>query len=124
VKLLLDTQVVLWWLLEPSKIRSPIRRKIAAADVVFVSAASVWETQIKAGLGRLAIPKPLSTVITDEGFLELPVTIAHAEALSSLPALHKDPFDRLLVAQATAETLTLVSPDPEIARYGVATLWR
>lgn len=123
MRLLLDTHVLLWWLIAPNKIRSPLRRTIARASVT-VSAASVWEASVKAALGKLELPAPLSTVFADEGFTELAITSRHAERSALLPSLHKDPFDRMLVAQAQLEGLTLVTADPLIARYEVDVLWR
>jgi PIN domain nuclease of toxin-antitoxin system len=89
-----------------------------------VSAASVWEATIKSGLGKLSLPLDrLDAIIDDAGFIELPVTRGHALEIRHLPPLHRDPFDRLLIAQARHERLTLVTRDPAIRRYPVDTLW-
>ena len=87
---------------------------------MYVSAASAWEVAIKIGLGRLRPTRALEAAAADSGFLELPVTFRHAERVSGLPPHHRDLFDRMLVAQAAVEELTLVARDPVFARYGVA----
>jgi PIN domain nuclease of toxin-antitoxin system len=85
-----------------------------------VSAASAWEVAIKTALGRLRPTRTVEEAASDSGFLELPVTFRHAERVTGLPPHHRDPFDRMLVAQAAVEELTLVTRDPVFARYGVA----
>jgi PIN domain nuclease of toxin-antitoxin system len=92
----------------------------------YVSVASVWEIAIKAGTGRLTLPAPTSLYITEkvkDGLKILPIDWTHAAAVETLPAHHRDPFDRLLVAQAQAEQLTLVSSDLIFERYGVPVIW-
>jgi PIN domain nuclease of toxin-antitoxin system len=124
VKLLLDSHVFLWWCADDPGLRELEREAIRnAANDVFLSAASVWEMEIKRGLGRLRIPEPASAAVSRLGITALPVTLEHAEATGRLPALHRDPFDRLLVAQAKVEGLTLVTRDPLVRAYpGVAFL--
>lgn len=87
-----------------------------------MSAASAWEIAIKIGLGRLRPTRTVQEAATDSGFLELPVTFRHAELVAHLPVHHRDPFDRLLIAQAEAERLTLVTRDPVFQRYSAATI--
>lgn len=116
MNLLLDTHVLIWWD-EGRPLSAEGRRAIAEADLVFVSAASAWEIAIKTGLGRLRPSRTVEQAAEESGFLELPVTFRHAELVATLPAHHRDPFDRLLVAQALAEQLTLVSRDPIFRRY-------
>ncbi len=117
--LLLDTHVLLWWLADPARLSAPARRAIAdGANIVFVSAASVWEMEIKAGLGKLKVPDDLPAQMQQERLVELPVRMSHAQAVASLPPLHRDPFDRMLIAQARAETLTLVTADSLVLAYG------
>jgi PIN domain nuclease of toxin-antitoxin system len=116
VNLLLDTHVLIWWD-EGRRLSSDSRRAISEADVVFVSAASAWEIAIKIGLGRLRPSRTVEQATQESGFLELPVTFRHAELVASLPAHHRDPFDRLLVAQAQVEGLTLVTRDPVFRQY-------
>ncbi len=121
MRLLLDTQVAIWW--DMGAPLSPIAMQaIRDADDVYVSAASAWEVAIKAALGKIRSDRSLAEVCADSGFVELPVLMRHTEALQSLEPLHRDPFDRLLVAQAAQEQLVLVTRDDVIARYPVATL--
>jgi len=88
-----------------------------------VSAATAWEAAIKAALGRLRYPDSIETGVEASGFEKLPITFAHAESAAALPAHHADPFDRILIAQARLEGLTLVSGDRAILRYDVPVLW-
>ncbi|MGH7578564.1 MAG: type II toxin-antitoxin system VapC family toxin [Gemmatimonadales bacterium] len=118
MNLLLDTQVLVWWD-EGRKLTSAARRAIEAADTVFVSAASAWEVAIKIGIGRLRPARTVEQAAEESGFLELPITFRHAARVAGLPAHHRDPFDRLLVAQAEIEGLTLVTRDPVFERYAV-----
>jgi len=119
VRLLLDTHVVLWWSEGSRLLRPTVRKQITDAEEVFVSAASAWEISIKVALGKLRIPGPLMDVVAASGFLPMPIDFAHAEAVKSLPPLHTDPFDRLLVAQAQVERLHLVTHDRLLERYPV-----
>jgi PIN domain nuclease of toxin-antitoxin system len=119
VNVLLDTHVLIWWD-EGRRIAAEARQAIEEADAVYVSAASAWEVAIKAALGRLRSTRTIEEAASDSGFLELPVTFRHAERVTGLPPHHRDPFDRMLVAQAAVEELTLVTRDPVFARYGVA----
>ncbi len=122
-RLLLDTHVFLWWRADSRQLRAAARAAISAADLVFVSAATAWEAGIKSALGRLRIPDTIAAGIADSGFEELPITVAHAEAAAALPPLHADPFDRMLVAQARLERLTLVTHDERLRGYHVDVLW-
>jgi PIN domain nuclease of toxin-antitoxin system len=117
VRLLVDTHAFLWW-------RSGARLAKAAraamqdpGNDVFVSAAVAWEIVIKRTLGKLRFDGAVREAIEDEGFLGLPITAAHVDELARLPGHHRDPFDRVLVAQARTESLTLVTRDPALARY-------
>jgi PIN domain nuclease of toxin-antitoxin system len=121
VRLLLDTHVLLWWDSGARLTREAIRA-IHEADTVYVSAASAWEIEIKRALGKVEGDRTVATAVSECGFEELPVCIEHTEALRQLPALHRDPFDRLLAAQAIAESLTLVTRDPALLAYPVRTL--
>ena len=121
-RLLLDTHVLLWWLADSPKLGRIARTTIAAGEnVVYVSAVSVWEIAIKKSLGKLRAPDDFDQILQEEGFEELPVSVHHAEHAGGLPNHHRDPFDRMLVAQAQAEGLLLLSQDPMIAAYGVRT---
>lgn len=122
MRLLLDTHVLLWWL-SAQHIRPKATAAIASADSdVWVSAATVWEMSIKAGLGKLVAPDDLSDQLVHHGFDILPIGLPHALAVRSLPPHHADPFDRMLVAQAQVEDLTLVTRDAIIRRYAVPVL--
>src|SRR5262245_8316684 len=113
--LLLDTHVLLWWLDDPALLSEPAREAISnGKNTVYVSAAIVWEIVIKRSLGKPQAPDDLEEAITKNRFLPLPVTIAHAQAVESLPAVHRDPFDRMLIAQAKHERLKVVSRDTHV----------
>ena len=123
MKLLLDTHVVLWWQRDDRRLNRAARLAIARADIVWVSAVSGWEVTIKAALGRLRLTEPFRALLAADDFTELPLTLAHADALAALPAHHADPFDRALVAQARVEGATLVSHDRALAPYGAPVIW-
>ncbi|KVD34960.1 twitching motility protein PilT [Burkholderia sp. ABCPW 11] len=121
MRLLLDTHIFLWSVTDDPKLSARARRVIADADERFVSSASIWEAAIKAGLGKLDVDVDrLVRVLRASGFRELPVRAVHGAAVRSLPSHHRDPFDRLLVAQAQHEPLQLVTADGHLARYGMS----
>jgi PIN domain nuclease of toxin-antitoxin system len=118
--LLLDTHVLLWWLDDPRQLSKLARRAIQdGTNAVYISAAVAWEIAIKKALGKLDAPDELEAAIEANRFLPLPITIAHALAVQSLPDHHRDPFDRILIAQALHEGFRLVNRDSEIAKYPV-----
>jgi PIN domain nuclease of toxin-antitoxin system len=121
VKLLLDTQLVLWAAGQPEKLSAEARSLLEAADnELLFSAASIWEITIKRALGRddfRVEPRVLRRGLLDNGYLELPITSQHAVSVDGLPALHRDPFDRLLVAQAQSEGIMLITADSQVAQY-------
>jgi len=118
VRVLLDTHLLLWALSRPSKLSAATRKKIVAADV-FVSAASIWEVSIKSALGKLAAnPSEVLAGIEPAGFSLLPITGEHTAKVAELPMLHKDPFDRMLVAQALVEPMLLLTNDETLRGYG------
>lgn len=118
MRLLLDTQIYLWYLADSPKLSARTRTQIEEAEEVLVSAASIWEAAIKIGIGRLhAAPSGLIAGIGASGFVELPVTAKHAAAVAALGRHHRDPFDRLLIAQAVAEPARLLTADPMLGRY-------
>ncbi|MFZ1099505.1 MAG: type II toxin-antitoxin system VapC family toxin [Steroidobacteraceae bacterium] len=118
MRVLLDTHLLLWALGSPSKLSAASRKQIESAEV-FVSAASVWEISIKRSLGKLqADPREVVAAIAPAGFALLPITGEHAAKIVELPALHKDPFDRMLIAQATIEPMILLTNDEALRGYG------
>jgi PIN domain nuclease of toxin-antitoxin system len=118
VRVLLDTHLLLWALSEPSKLSASIRKQINAAEV-YISAASIWEISIKSAAGKLAAnPAEILSAIEPAGFSLLPVTGEHAVKVAELPPLHKDPFDRMLVAQAAVEPMLLLTNDEVLRGYG------
>lgn len=123
MRLLLDTHALLWWLEDDARLAVSVRAGIAdASNDVYVSAASAWELAIKARLGKVSMPDDLEEQLVANSFVPLAVEIRHALAVRNLPDHHRDPFDRLLVAQAQIEGLTLVTADESIPRYEVAVL--
>jgi PIN domain nuclease of toxin-antitoxin system len=118
VRVLLDTHLLLWALAAPSRL-PPIARRIIEESDVFVSAASIWEISIKASLGKLAAdPRDVLAALEPAGFLALLVSGEHAARVAALPPLHRDPFDRMLVAQALSEPMRLLTNDAALAGYG------
>lgn len=119
MRLLLDTHVFLWALTASPRLAAAVRSRISAAEAVYVSAASIWEIAIKSRLGKIeGDPEALVGAIETSGFLELAVTARHAAAVARLPLHHTDPFDRLLIAQAFSEPLTLLTADDSLSAYG------
>jgi PIN domain nuclease of toxin-antitoxin system len=124
MKLLLDTHVWLWWQMTPERLKDDARDKIASPDSeVFLSAVSTWEMAIKIAAGKLQLPVPMEELIPEsllrDDFGSLPLQQHHCFELARLPMHHRDPFDRMLVAQARAEQLTLVTADRQLERYEV-----
>jgi len=126
VRLLLDTHVFLWLQTEPERLGDQLRTVSDVSNDLFLSAASSWEIAIKYGLGKLPLPERPERYVPQRmqaiGAAGVPVEHSHALAVSGLPDLHRDPFDRLLVAQATMLELTLLTADPAVAQYPVPTL--
>ena len=127
MRLLLDTHALLWWALDDPSLSPPMRSKIAQSEYVIVSAASAWEMAIKAALGRLPAAIDLLSdfeeTVTRRGFQIISITASVGVRAGQLPGPHKDPFDRMLIAQAQAENLTMVSNDTIFDQYGVRRLW-
>lgn len=119
MRLLLDTHIFLWAVAGSPRLKPAARRLIEAAEQVYVSAASIWEVAIKAQLGKIeADPQALTDAIAASGFVELGVRATHAAGVARLAPHHSDPFDRLLVAQALAEPLRLLTADAALVQYG------
>ncbi len=128
MRILLDTHAFLWWLAGSDKLSDTARITVAdAANVILVSAASAWEITTKHRLGRLpgaeVVAGDVQACLEDQGFQQLPITVAHAERAGRLPGLHRDPFDRMLIAQSLAHDLPLVSIEPLFDGHGVRRIW-
>ena len=116
--ILLDTPMLLWWLADDPRLSAKARALIAdRQNTLTVSAATAWEIAIKQRLGKLVMRGQLLTAIEEEGFAVLPITLHHVEETQTLPDIHRDPFDRMLVAQARVENVALLTVDGRIARY-------
>ena len=124
MRLLLDTHVFLWWLAGGRDLTHTVCEALAsAANTLLLSVASAWEMHIKQAKGRLTVPEDLETVLWEEGIHLLGITLAHARAAAGLPPHHRDPFDRMLLAQAQREGLMIVTHDALFRPYGVPILW-
>jgi PIN domain nuclease of toxin-antitoxin system len=127
MKLLLDTHTFIWMDSDPGRLSATAATALRdPANGVWLSVVSVWEMAIKADLGKLVLRQPLDQIVRDQqanGVQIIPVQLAHVLGVVGLPAAHKDPFDRLLVAQAVAEGMELVTADPVFAHYPVRVLW-
>lgn len=129
MKLLLDTHALIWWLFDDPKLPSSARRTIADPDnEILVSSASAWEIATKYRRGKLPevgdLAERFENYITASRFTELPISVAHALAAGRLPGPHKDPFDRMLIAQCRLEGVAIVTADPVFADYDTKTVWR
>lgn len=123
MRILLDTHVLLWWLADDPELAEPGREMIAAPEnLIAFSAASIWEIRIKQAIGKLDLSAAFADALARQPLEPLAVTVAHAHALQELPLLHRDPFDRLLIAQARVEGMTILTRDDVITRYDVSTL--
>lgn len=127
-RLLLDTHVWLWFSVSPDRLPDLVRTALVDPDnEVWVSVVSVWELAIKTAIGKLALPEPIEQFVAtygySAGFSLMPIEARHAAAVATLPQLHHDPFDRLLVCQAQAEGHVLVTADGQVSQYSAPTLW-
>jgi PIN domain nuclease of toxin-antitoxin system len=121
MRLLLDTHVAIWWLSGDRRLSTATRKAIEGAPNAFLSPVSLWEMIIKQDTGRLHLPAGFAEALRDD-FVDLPLTADHALEGRGLPPIHRDPFDRMLVAQAKVEALTIVTADGVISQYGVPVL--
>lgn len=119
-RFLLDTHVLLWWLDDAPELGPRCKELIAdPRNQIYVSAATTWEISINKALGKLAAPDDIDSIVEDEGFSKLPISLYHGQLAGSLPLLHRDPFDRMLIAQAQAEGLILLTSDNNIGLYNL-----
>ena len=119
-RLLLDTHALLWWLIDDNRLGPKAREAISdRGNEVYVSAASTWEISIKRAIGKLQAPEDMDSITEQEGFSKLPISLYHGDQAGQLPDYHKDPFDRMLVAQAQAEGLVIITNDRKISDYKV-----
>jgi len=124
LKLLLDTHAALWWLADDDRIEDDVARHLTDdSNQVLISAVVVWEVAIKRSLGKLEAPDAVGQTLVDAGAQPLPVTIEHAAVVERLPWVHRDPFDRLLAAQALTEDAMIVFRDEPLGQYGVSIVW-
>jgi PIN domain nuclease of toxin-antitoxin system len=123
LNLLLDTHVFLWWRANEPRLLEAAREAIAEADDVFVSIASAWEASIKVSHGKLRLDGSFGAGVQHSGFQALPVTFDHVDRLPGLPRHHRDPFDRMLIAQALVEGLMIVTSDRHFEPYEVRVVW-
>ena len=128
MKFLLDTHTLLWWILDDLQLSVDVRAIIDdPANRLFVSAASAWGIALKFSVNKLALPESPTTLIPrilrEEGFIALPISVAHALETQDLPLHHKDPFDRILIAQAMVGKMPLLTADAAFAAYPVQTIW-
>lgn len=122
MSLLLDTQVVLWWLTDNTALPNEVKTRLDQQPDIYLSSATVWEVAIKQSIGKIIEPAHLPEIVKDAGFRHLPITAARAVVAGRLPLIHRDPFDRMLIAQARCEGLTLTTRDPQIHKYDVDVL--
>jgi PIN domain nuclease of toxin-antitoxin system len=120
MNLLLDTHVLLWWLDDYPVLSKKAKDAIShGKNLVFISAAVIWEIRIKQSLGKLKLPHNFQKILDSQPFEQLDITVEHAHAVGDLPAHHRDPFDRMLVAQTKVEHLTLVTRDIGLKKYKI-----
>jgi PIN domain nuclease of toxin-antitoxin system len=128
MRFLLDTHALLWWLYDDPRLPKRVREIVGdSANEILVSSASAWEISTKHRLGKLPstleLVRDISGWVHRAGFLELPVTIPHAQRAGSWPQSHRDPFDRMLAAQSALEELALISKDPQLEDFGIRLVW-
>jgi PIN domain nuclease of toxin-antitoxin system len=126
MKVLIDTHVLLWGIQDSSKVSSNVRSLLPVSDV-WISVASLWEIMTKVQIGKLALPSPIGDYLAGKlrmnGVSVLPLTFAHVRRLEGIPLHHRDPFDRILIAQSLEENIPLVSSDPHFEKYPLQLIW-
>src|SRR5437868_8991546 len=126
MRILIDTHVLLWGIQDESRVSRHVRSLLPVADV-WISVASLWEIMAKVQIGKLTLPKPVGTYLasklTENGVSVLPITFDHVRRLEEIPLHHRDPFDRILVAPRLAESLPLVTADPQFQKYSITIIW-
>lgn len=123
MRVLLDTHILLWWLIDSPNLSKRGRAVIVQDEnTICISAASIWEMRIKESIGKLVLPKNFETALSQEGFEEFSISVSHAHVLAQLPMIHKDPFDRLLAAQAKSDSLVLLSHDSVFSEYPIESI--
>ena len=128
MRYLLDTHAFLWWVADDTRLSEAVRKVIKDSEnEIMVSSASVWEMSIKTGVGRLRIPGDMTQFMSEQlatqGFSTLPINLHHALHVAKLPLLHRDPFDRMLIAQTIVENLVLITADSAMTQYEIPLLW-
>jgi PIN domain nuclease of toxin-antitoxin system len=123
VRLLLDTHAALWWLAADSRIGHSAARELRAENEVLLSSVVVWEIAIKRSIGKLTAREDAAAILLERGARALPVTLEHAAAVETLPLHHRDPFDRMLIAQAQLESAAIVARDGAFSAYDVQVIW-
>jgi len=126
MKILIDTNVFLWGIQHEERLSHRVRTLLPTSDVL-ISVASIWEIITKVQVGKLTLPKPVANYLSEKlkanGVLILPITFDHVKRLEELPLYHRDPFDRILIAQSLEETVPVITSDPLFARYSVEVIW-
>lgn len=123
MRLLLDTHAFLWWRVDEARLSEKVRAAVGAADVVYLSLASAWEIAIKASVGKLHMAGSIEQRLVASNFEPLPIEFRHIDKVASLPLHHRDPFDRMLIAQCLTDELTLVTNDRRLEPYAIPFLW-
>ena len=117
-RFILDTHALLWWLADSPQLGERCKEIISdQRNQIYISAATTWEISIKMSLGKLEAPEDMDSAVEDEGFSKLPISLYHGQLAGQLPPIHRDPFDRMLIAQAQAEGLILITADENITHY-------
>ena len=124
MRLFLDAHAFLWWLIGSPALSAPARQAVAdPGNEILIGIGTLWELTIKRSLGKLNFPHDLETVVRDEGFAVIGVTLAQLRMLETLPHFHRDPFDRLLIAQSLTERVPIITGDREFGAYGPILIW-